>query len=96
MAGRLKLIVAVLFVFSLLPGTGLLAQTRRLVVVKPGDAELRAVAARLRMCPEQVHNIRQLLEEAANLLPETTSRSAGLGYLLFHWSRLRYSDHPSR
>ena len=92
MAGRLKLIVALLFVFSLLSGTGLFAQTRRLVVVNPGDAELRAAAARLRMCPEQVQNIRQLLEEAANLLPETTSRSAGLGSLLFRYYRPAAED----
>ncbi len=69
----MKLIVAGLSVFSILSTASLLGQIRRVLVVKPGDAELRRTAAHLRMCPEQVQNIRQLLDEASDLLPESGS-----------------------
>ncbi len=87
MAGRLKLIVALLSASCLVFSAAVFAQSRRLIVVKPNDAELRRTASHMQMCPERVQAIRQLLDEAAELLPETNGGGGNFGFLLFRFNR---------
>jgi len=87
MTERAKLIVVLVSIVFLLSNTALLAQSRRVVVVKPSEAELRRTAARLRTCPEQVQNIRQVLSEAAELLPDSVSGPGNFTYQLFRFNR---------
>jgi len=89
MANRLQLLVAFCLALSLFPSPALHSQDRRVVVVKPGDADLRREAARLRMCPEQLKNLRQALDEAVELLPEAgpIAGQMSIGYMLFRFDR---------
>jgi len=89
MASRLQLLVAFCLTLSLFPSPALLCQDRRVVVVKPGDADLRREAARLRMCPEQLKNLRQALDEAVELLPEAGGMAGqmSIGHFLFRFDR---------
>ncbi len=94
MATRLRLLVAFCLTLSLLLSPALRCQDRRVIVVKPGEADLRREASRLRMCPEQLKNLRQALDEAVDLLPEA-GRMGGqmsLGYFLFRFDRTHAED----
>jgi hypothetical protein len=81
------------FVFCLLPfvfvSAVLCSQDRRVIVVNPRDADLKREAARLRMCPDDLRNIRQVLSEMAERLPEAVEAGArsGVGHYLFRFNR---------
>jgi hypothetical protein len=76
MRGRLPILFVFCLLLSLFAGVLVTSQDRRVIVVAPGDAELKREAARLRICPDDLRNIRQVLAEIAELLPAAVEAGA--------------------